>query len=206
MIRWGGAWSREEPEGPYGDEAARIDEGICRLLSERDRLAAKERLHPGADRVRRWSEQFDIGEGRLQSLFANLAAVRQLESQPPMPEGLRRVLEIMRREGRDGVSVTLTHCLQYGNASVIHCEIAAAGRRIAHGSLELEVAGREYRTRHSSGHGGGGAYGLEFIVWPALPDDLSRVTFRLRQGKGLEPPAEPPLELGEPLVFAPENK
>lgn len=206
MISLGGAWSRIEPEGPYGEEAARVDEEICRLLAERDRLAAGERLHPGADRLRQWSGEFGSGESRLRSLFANLAGLPRREDQPPMPEGLRRVLEIMRRVERDGVTCSLTHCLQYENASVVHLELAASGRRIPHGTLELEVDRPECRTRYWGGHGGGsGVYGFDFIIWPALPDDLSQVTFTLRQGEATEPPAEP-LELREPLAFAPDKK
>ena len=206
MISLGGAWSRMEPEGPYGEEAARVDEEICRLLAERDRLAAGERLHPGADRLRQWSGEFGSSESRLRSLFANLAGLPRREAQPPMPEGLRRVLEIMRRVEREDLTVTLTHCMQYLNASVVHCEIEAPGQRVPHGSVVLEVDRPGYECRPHHAQGGGGKWSAAFVIWPPLPDDLRGVTFTVRQGVPMEPPVETPLEIGEPIVFRPAQR
>ncbi len=196
----------EEPEGTYGEAAMRIDREICRLVAERDRLAAGERLHPGAERVLAWSKEFGVGGLSLRNLFAQLAATPRLEALPPTPEGLRRVLEIMRRVDANGLTVTLTHCMQYVNASVVHCEIEAPGRRVAYGSVVLEVDGTGYESRHHHAQGGGGKWSAAFVIWPALPDDLREVTFTMRQGVAMEPPAETPLEIGDPLVFRPVLK
>ena len=206
MMFAGGRRFGEEPEGPYGEDALRVDREICRLVAERDRLAAGERLHPGAARLLEWSKEFGVGELSLRNLFAQLAATPRLEALPPTPEGLRRVLEVMRRVERDGLAVTLTHCMQYRNASVIHCEIEAPGYRIPHGSVLLEVEGTGYESRHHHAQGGGGKWSAAFVVWPALPDDLRAVTFILRQGVAMEPPVETPLEIGAPLVFGPAQK
>ena len=202
----GGRRLREEPEGPYGEEALGIDREICRLVAERDRLAAGARLHPGAERVLAWAKEFGVGELSLRNIFAQLAARPQLEALPPMPEGLRHVLEIMRRVEREDLTVTLTHCMQYLNASVVHCEIEAPGRRVPHGSVVLEVDRPGYECRPHHAQGGGGKWSAAFVIWPPLPDDLRGVTFTVRQGVPMEPPVETPLEIGEPLVFVPAQR
>lgn len=192
-----------ESDGPYTEEIARIDEEICRLLAAREGATAGLRIQPDDERVARWSDQYGVAETRLRSLFANLAAGPRLNVLPPQPQDLRRVVEIMRRQTCQGLQFVLTHCLQYENASVLHMEIdSITARGTPRGMLDLDLDRPGHSVGGFGGHGTARHHAFDFIVWPALPDDLSSVGFTLRQGEGEQPVAEP-VRLEEPIVFEP---
>lgn len=195
---------RMEGDGPYTEAVAAIDEAICRLVAERQQAAGGRRVYPDNERLRRWSDQFGIGETRLLSLFGNLAAGPRLNPLPPMPQGLRRVVELMRPQESQGVSWVLTHGVQYENASLLHIEMMSEkGRVIRHGGLALEVDQPGYQSHDFGGHGSQGHFAFDFIVWPALPDDLSGIAFTLRQSDE-EASQQEPLRLDMPIAFSPQ--
>ena len=103
------------PEGgaPYTEEIRRLDEEICRLVAERDRRTGESRVVPGEGHLGDWAERHGIGELRLRGLVANLSAVGVLRRMPPSPQGLRRVVPLMRRQMVQGMHFTLTHCMQH---------------------------------------------------------------------------------------------
>jgi len=120
-----------------------------------------------------------------------------------LPRRLRRVVELMRRAEADGLTILLSHALQYENATVLEVEVSAPDQvRFEWSDLELEVVGGGQRTRHWGAHGGGDRTQIRFIAWPPLPDDLSGVAFRL--AAAASPPPEPPLlRLSTPVVLGP---
>lgn len=194
---------RDASEGAhYGPQFAAIDEEIARLVAERDHLAEGRTVRPPAELIATWSDRFGLAPRRLEFLFGNLGNLPRVAALPPDPGELVAVLPVLRRVRVAGFTATLSHCLQHERVSVVHLEIAGdGGIQLGRPALALDVAPGGYQARPSGGHGSPGLIGLDFVVWPRLPDDLSAIGFTLRRDEEQERPApvEPPL----PIAFAP---
>jgi len=189
-------------EGPYTDELRALDLEMLRLARRRADLAQGRGVFPGVEELRALEAASGLPAKAAVRLLAALAP-RQAPDGPPPPRRLRRVVELMRRAEADGLTILLSHALQYENATVLEVEVSAPDQvRFEWSDLELEVVGGGQRTRHWGAHGGGDRTQIRFIAWPPLPDDLSGVAFRL--AAAASPPPEPPLlRLSTPVVLGP---
>ncbi|MDG0789701.1 hypothetical protein OMP38_01695 [Cohnella ginsengisoli] len=97
------------------------------------------------------------------------------------PEGFRKFIPVLLSQELGGELYTLASVRQYVNASAVTLHIDASE---ASPSLEMHIrtfyelkVGADYDCRRSDGGSSGSHLFQEYIVSPALPDDLTGVTF-----------------------------
>lgn len=166
----------------YHADLESIDEKICALIQERKQIGGENPGFPEKVLLQKWSKQFGIYEELLNSLF-NLMQ-NEADFKPRIkPKGFRKFLSMMQGGEMEDSFVYVTHIRQYENASVLSLTIdRAIENRDEYGrksvdcefiELELEIEGYDCRT--DSGSGSGGQMMMDYIIFPALPDDFSEL-------------------------------
>jgi hypothetical protein len=164
----------------YHADLESIDEKICALIQERKQIGGENPGFPEKVLLQKWSERYGIYEELLHSLFNELQ--NEADFKPHIePKGFRKFLSIMQGGEMEDSFVYVTHICQYENASVLSLTIDRSidnrdenGRESADCKfieLELEIQGYDCRT--DSGSGSGGQMIMDYIIFPALPDDFS---------------------------------
>ncbi|MCC8435847.1 hypothetical protein HP567_014990 [Brevibacillus sp. M2.1A] len=181
----------------YNDECKKIDESILQLLRERKVLANGKRLTPPQEIRQEWAEKYGIDEAELGWFLHTLNS----EIRPVFPDEhgeLIGVLPIMKTTVLDGFTYTLTHAMQHKNLSIVHVEIKSGltdyediGMLRPHLMLEIKSS-QEHHVRKSGARGSERKISLQFMVSPALPDQLDSVGFSLTPYAA--PRELPPLE------------
>ncbi|MBW5466458.1 hypothetical protein GPJ61_01045 [Brevibacillus formosus] len=181
----------------YNDECKKIDERILQLLHERKVLANGKRLTPPQEIRQEWAKKYGMDEAELGWFLHTLNS----ETRPVFPDEygeLIGVLPIMKTTVLDGFTYTLTHAMQHKNLSIVHVEIKSVmtddeniGRIRPHLILEI-ASSQEHHVRKSGARGSDREISLQFMVSPALPDQLDSVRFSLTPYAA--PRELPPLE------------
>ncbi|AZB42081.1 hypothetical protein CEF21_07135 [Bacillus sp. FJAT-42376] len=172
----------------YDSRVESIDEQICEMLQKRKKLSDQKPGMPPSDKIAAWAKSYDLEEELLTTIFSTLR-MEEFFKKKVEPSGFRKHVPVMKSAEVDERMFTVTFIRQFENASVVHLhmdwhEIEEPDPRRwpknHHTHFELDMAG-DYQCRQDSSSGSTGRHTYEFIVTPALPDDLTGVTFTFKE-------------------------
>lgn len=166
-------------------EFSLIDEQICKLLKQRKEISCNNPGYPKFEYIEKWANSFDLYDDYLKSVFHVL---RNEEHYKPIvePLGFRKHVPILEAKEHEEFLYTLTSMRQYSNASVITFNIdwdvmsdhSLHSNKTRHFDLHL---GGIYSCRMDSGGGSSGHFSFNYVVSPALPDDISGMGFVFKE-------------------------
>lgn len=169
----------ERPTAHYDERIKQIDEKICELINQRKEMSNNNPGYPPFEYISNWAEKFDLYEDLLKSVFSSLWN-EKIYMPFVEPEGFRRNLPVLKSIETDNRLYSVISIRQYSNSSIVNFNIDWDNSsdslewqsRHAHFGLFI---GEQYNCRMSDGCGGDGHFHYNFIVSPALPDDLSGI-------------------------------
>ncbi|NRF95986.1 hypothetical protein HQN89_34845 [Paenibacillus frigoriresistens] len=175
----------ERPTEHYDERIFPIDEQICELLKQRKEISSNNPGYPKFEYIEKWANSFDLYDDYLKSVFHVL---RNEEHYKPVvePLGFRKHVPILKSKEHEEFFYTVTSMRQYINASVITFNIdwdvmsdhSLQSNKTRHFDLYL---GDIYYCRMDSGGGSSGHFSFNYVVSPALPDDISGMDFVFRE-------------------------
>ncbi|MDU0206477.1 hypothetical protein ACYEXS_31990 [Paenibacillus sp. MAH-36] len=175
----------ERPTEHYDERIFPIDKQICELLKQRKEISSNNPGYPKFEYIEKWAISFNLYEDYLKSVFHVL---RNEEHYKPIVEPceFRKNVPILKFKEQEEFFYTLTSMRQYGNASVITFNIdwdvmsdqSVKSNKSKH--FELYI-GETYHCRMDSGGGSSGHLSFNYVVSPALPDDISGMDFIFRE-------------------------
>lgn len=177
---------RHQQQSDYYDKKiVPIDEKICELLKQRKELSNNHPGMPFNEYISAWATKFGFYEDFLHSLFG---ALRMEEHYRPMvePNGFRKILPVHKSVEENGRLYTVASIHQYTNASVVKLIIEWDGTidtpacHREHTFFELFME-EKYDCRMDNGSGSTGLKIRNFVVSPALPDDISGLDFIFKE-------------------------
>lgn len=173
------------PTDYYDIGITEIDEQICGLLQRRRELSNGNPGFPTMDLIRHWSEKYDLSENYLTALFSSMLS--EAHFKPTVePVNFQKNIPVLKGIDKEQIFYSVSMISQYENASKLYLNsIHQAGQdqeawqHHDYTYFELTVIGLEetYETRHVGGSGSLESEIHEFIISPALPDDLTAVQF-----------------------------
>ncbi|SFS77445.1 hypothetical protein [Paenibacillus sp. BC26] len=178
----------ERPTEHYDERVSHIDEQICELLKQRNEISNNNPGYPPFEYITKWAMSFDFYEDYLKWVFN--AFLREEQFKPIIvPTGFRRHIPILKSFEEGGYFYSLTSVRQYTNASVITFNIdwdmsnehSINSYKPSHFELYL---GDNYDSRMDRGGSSGGHSSFNYVVSPALPDDISYMNFVFREFGG----------------------
>ncbi|MDD9271899.1 hypothetical protein ACFPES_33210 [Paenibacillus sp. GCM10023248] len=173
----------ERPTEYYDERLLPIDEQICELLKQRKEISNNNPGYPQFEYIEKWAIAFDLYEDYLKSVFHVLRNEEQFK--PTIePIGFRKHVPILKSKVNEEFIYTVTSMRQYSNASIITFNIDWDVK--SDHSLKLNKTfvlhlGENYHCRMDSGGGSSGHLSFNYIVSPALPDDISGIDFIFRE-------------------------
>lgn len=181
--------SFQRPTEHYDERLIPIDEQICALLKQRKELSNADPGFPPFEYVARWAAANGLYEDYLKSVFGAFMSEEHFRPRVE-PSGFKKHIPVLRTaaDPNGAYFYTVTSVRQYGNASVLTFtadwdvllgEEDVRSRRPPH--FELSIGGREdYDCRFEGGGSTSGHSAFNYVVAPALPDDLSGMAFVFR--------------------------
>lgn len=178
---------RFEPLTDYYDERVKgIDEQLCALLRERKAISDNPGF-PTETLISNWAERYDLSEYFLNGLFGHLFAEKHF--QPIVePKKFLKNIPILKSVTKEEVFYTVSFVRQYENASVVNLTIDyyesedvgedMSDREPLSQSFDLEIedsSGIRYICQNQGGGGFNEHAAFQYVVSPALPEDLSGV-------------------------------
>lgn len=169
----------KRPTNHYYEGIHKIDEKICELIKERKEISNSNPGYPPFEYISKWAEKFDLYENQLKSVFSSLwdeALYKPLVE----PEEFRMNIPVLKIAEKDNRLFSITVIRQFSNASIVNFIIDnndiddSSNCKHKHSSFELFI-GDEYNCRMKSGGGGADHFCYNFVVSPALPDDVSGI-------------------------------
>lgn len=168
----------EHPIDKYDEKLFSIDEQLCALLKERKDISGSEPGFPPEEAIINWSLKYNLYEDYLKSLFGTMRLEDHFKPRVE-PTGFRKHLPVLKSVEVNERFYSVTFIRQYENASVIHLNVdwhsvdePPINMQNHHNSFELFLLGA-YDCRSNGGRGSTGTKTYNFIVSPALPDDIS---------------------------------
>lgn len=191
----------------YMEELKPVDASIAELLAKRQHLTKGKRFLPPAELITAWAEQFDIHPDLLAWSFRTFTQREQTRG--PVDLGnLLTIFPLMKRQSVNGCLYTLTHLEQYENGSKLHLAVKLEtpdAHQISHleVQLTLEIEPSTYTVIPFGRQGGGAQASAQFLVTPALPENLDGIHFALvpAEGRDINPPHIPRI-LNDPVHFS----
>ncbi|SFB18837.1 hypothetical protein SAMN05216312_104316 [Cohnella sp. OV330] len=170
----------ERPTDHYDERVIAIDEQLCRLLKDRKEISGGHAGFPPLEWVEQRARELGLYEDFLKSVFGLL--MNESVFRPVVePEGFRKYIPVLLSQELGGELYTLASVRQYVNASAVTMHVDASETSA---SLEMRIrtfyeleVGAGYDCRKADGGSSGSHLFQEYIVSPALPDDLTGVTF-----------------------------
>jgi hypothetical protein len=174
----------ERPTEYYDERLFPIDEQICELLKQRKEISSNNPGYPPFENIEKWAISFDLFEDYLKSVF-HVLRNEELYRPTVEPSGFQKHVPILKSVERDEFFYTLIAMRQFSNASVITFNIdwdvrsddSQKSNRPKHFELYL---GESYHCHTESGGGSSGHFSFNYVVSPALPDDISGMKFVFR--------------------------
>jgi hypothetical protein len=160
----------------YDDQIDAMDEKICALIKQRIHYTQNNNLLPPLKKITEWAKTYELPAEMLMTLFSDLEVERY---KPPVkPNEFRKNIPVLKSVEINNYIYTVIFLRQYGNASVVHVTInwAPTTQQSNPPLLELYM-GEEYRCEALGGGGTSGHIAHDFIISPALPDELSGMKF-----------------------------
>lgn len=171
--------SNEGSTNHYDERLFLIDEKICDLLIQRKEVLGKNTIFPPDEVISRLANEYDLQEEYLQSLFITMAMEDSLK---PMivPVEFKKYVPVLKIYENDGVMYTVTFIRQYANASVLYLDIdweeTKENSEVNYGPDFFELSINDtYDCRSEGGGGIPGHTSYNYIISPALPDDITGI-------------------------------
>ena len=174
-------FERNRSNDYYDEQLYSIDEQICALLKKRHELSNKKPGCPPDEVVSKWAKKYGFYEEYLLSLFGMMPMadffIPRVE-----PIGFRKYMPVLKAVEKDERFYSITYIRQYENASVVQLNIGwdevddKPLKMVNHNRFDLYV-GEQYDCRMDRGSGTTGSLMNNYIVSPALPDDISGIKF-----------------------------
>lgn len=169
------------PTTYYDEGVKHIDENICELIMKRKGSSSNNPGVPSFELIASWADKFKLNEELLKSLFISLWNEDKYK-QIVNPEGFKRNILVVKSTQVENRIFSVVTIRQYSNSSIVdlnidnlmwemECEIT---ERKPHTQFELFI-NENYNCIMLNGTGGNGHFHYNFIVSPALPDDLSGI-------------------------------
>jgi hypothetical protein len=171
----------ERPTDHYDARLFKIDEQLCALLEERREISNQNPGYPPFKSIECWADRYHLYPDLLKSLF-NMLLNEEVYLPVVEPTGFRNYLPVLRHVEQDNQVYTLSGIRQYENASVVNLSIHGDCLERenefmrAHTYIELDL-GEGYHCYVDQGASSGGNSVYNFVVSPALPDDLAGIAF-----------------------------
>lgn len=199
-----------EPRVPYPPNAdiGAVDAQLAELVAKRFQLVGGDVVMPSTASVEQWAAQFGVSGAVLRRVFWSL----RLASLLPETLFARRtqdplgVVPIMRRVVWDTFHFTVTHAVQYPDASVVSTILVdhAEGDQPldVQVALAVESADQVYAVHLEDSQGHPPRVHQSWRVEPRLPDAVETVTFFVVPGEPHMPRWEPKVvTIPQPLTL-----
>ncbi|MBU9712825.1 hypothetical protein [Evansella tamaricis] len=190
-------WKRmpfERPTTHYDKRVALIDEKICALIGERKLISENDPGYPELENIARWSTKYGLCEEMVQVFFETL---RTEDSFRPVvePVDFKRYVKVLQSKEMEETFYSVPFIRQYSNASMVTLNVDwppsydySLNDPTEHNHFfQLEIKGDSKQKYECRGMGGGGTSSrssYDFIISPALPDDLSGLVFIFKDYNG----------------------
>lgn len=169
----------ESSNAYYNEVFLSIDKKICELLNQRKEVLGENTIFPPDEVVSSLADEYDLQEEYLQSLFTTMAMEASLK---PMvvPVEFKKYVPVLKIYENDGVIYTVTFIRQYANASVLYLdtdwEETKDNIEVNYSSDFFELSINDtYDCRSEGGGGTTGHMSQNYIISPALPDDVTGI-------------------------------
>lgn len=181
---------RGEPRTTYYDTRLQsIDEKICALIRERKTIAGDNPGLPSEEIFQSWGKTYGHYPDMLRDIFA---AMRNEELFKPRvePKKFHGFVTVMSGKNFGDQFFCVTHLRQYENTSVLSLSISSPvdykERYADHDErrevdYELEIPNSNYDCRSDNGSGSDGLWVRNYIIAPAIPDELPDLKLIFRE-------------------------
>jgi hypothetical protein len=177
----------KRPTEHYDERAYTIDEQICGLIRQRKAVSENEPGYPPLEFIADWAKRFGFNEEFLRSIFMTL--FNEEHFKPFIePERYLKIIPVNKFVEKDDRIFFVTHIRQYTNASIVNFNIDSIvmsspdDRPQQHHFFKLS-AGQKYDCYMIGGGGSTDHYSYNFVITPALPDDISGLELVFREYK-----------------------
>ncbi|MFL0251031.1 hypothetical protein ACJDT4_11410 [Clostridium neuense] len=176
----------KRPTDHYDEEIKYIDEKICELINKRKEISKDNPGYPPFDYIVSWAEKFNLYEEFLKSLFGALMNEKMYK---PLikPKVFKKTLPVLKCIEIDNHLFSITCIRQYSNASVVNFNVdwdstseSLEDSTRRHTNFEMFID-EKHDCQMLNGTGGSGHFHYNFVVSPALPDDLSGIEIVFRE-------------------------
>lgn len=167
------------PTDHYDEKIKHIDEKICELIKQRKEISSNNPGYPPFEYICDWAEKFNLYEELLKAIFGTLWNEKVFKPSVE-PEGFRKNLPALKSVEIDNRLFSVVSIRQYSNSSIVNFNIDwdntsdLSEHQSRHTLFELFID-EKYDCRMADGSGGSGHFHYNFIVSPALPDNISGI-------------------------------
>ncbi|RIW28930.1 hypothetical protein D3H55_20400 [Bacillus salacetis] len=180
----------EPPTNHYDHKLEAVDEQICQLIHKRKEISNNNSGFPTKELILKWSKKYNFYEDFLNSTFSHFFH-EEVYKPVVEPRGFQKNVPVLKSFETDGTFYTVTFVRQYRNASIVHFtmdkEDSEQGHRDFedHSYFDLSISGgkTDYDCRNNFGGGSGTHHSFTYTVSPALPENLSDITFIFQELK-----------------------
>ncbi|PEY25639.1 hypothetical protein CN340_16595 [Bacillus anthracis] len=171
----------ERPTDYYDERLYTIDEKICALLKERKELSDGDPGFPHDEAIYKWAKQYGFYPDYLNSLFSSM--MDESEFKPRVePTKFQKHIPVFKTYEHKGIMYTVTFIRQYANASVIYLysDWDSTHKVKPRSFFQLSIDDT-YDCWSEGGGGTDGHMSHQFVVSPALPNNLSGISLRFKE-------------------------
>lgn len=175
------------PTDYYDDKVAKTDAKICALLQERKELSDNNPGFPTANFIANWAIDYGFTEEFLNTLFVHLF-YEEVYKSIIEPQNFRKNIPILKGTDKESTFYSISMISQYENASKVYFNIIKMEEEdpsdwSGHTHFDLMIEGTDmiYECRTVGGSGSLGNVIYEYIVAPALPDQLDGIQFAFKE-------------------------
>lgn len=173
----------KRPTPHYDEKIKIIDDQICELINERKKLSDNPG-YPPFEYIAHWADKFHLYEDMLKSIFASLWNEKAYKPSIE-PEEFKKTLSVLKSTEVANRLFSVVYIRQYSNCSVVNLNIDCnipkdeEEKHPHYKHYELFI-NEQYDCSTIGGRGGDDHFNYNFIVSPALPDNMAgiKLTFR----------------------------
>lgn len=178
----------------YNEKLKFVDEEICKLMKQRKELSNGNPGIPSSKYIADWAQDYELYEEQLVSLFSLLEQDEHFKPEV-IPVNFQKNILVTKAVEHGDIVISIPFIKQYENASVVSINIHWVINEIDKSHMwnylqpfdfdifwELYV-GNQFECRTNGGGGTDEQYNYNIVISPALPDDLSNITFTFKEYK-----------------------